>query len=223
VPGRKASEETRRTQILHAAYDIAARRGLAALTVRHVAERAGLSVGLVLFHFETKDALIIAVLDHVLGTTTVLHMTGDIAAIESPRERLLALLRREMRRLSSEPRLIRLFFDFWALGFKHRVIRARMQAELDRYREAFRPIADDVLRAEPARFASVTADGLAAVAVSFIKGCAVQSMIDPENIDIDEFLSATQGLFSSAGDDPAPRRFARSTSRLKQSERAPSP
>jgi AcrR family transcriptional regulator len=200
VPGRKASEATRRTQILTAAYDVAVRRGLDALTVRDVAERAGLSVGLVLFHFKTKDALIIAVLDHVLATTTVLHVTTDIAAIASPRERLLTLLRREMRRLSSEPRRIRLFFDFWALGFAHRRIRAKMQAELDRYREAFRPIAEDVLRAEPARFAGVTADGLAAVSVSFIKGCAVQSMIDPKNVDIDEFLAATQGLFGQAAD-----------------------
>ncbi len=199
MPGRKASEATRRTQILKAAYDIAARGGLDALTVRHVAERAELSVGLVLFHFKAKDALIIAVLDHVLATTTVLHMTADIEAIAPPRERLLALLRREMRRLSSEPRRIRLFFDFWALGFAHRRIRAKMQAELDRYREAFRPIAEDVLRAEPARFAGVTADGLAAVSVSFIKGCAVQSMIDPKNVDIDEFLAATQGLFGQDG------------------------
>ena len=203
MPGRKASEATRRTQILKAAYDIAARGGLDALTVRHVAERAELSVGLVLFHFKTKDALIIAVLDHVLATTTVLHMTADIAAIAPPRERLLALLRREMRRLSSEPRRIRLFFDFWALGFAHRRIRAKMQAELDRYREAFRPIAEDVLRAEPARFAGVTADGLAAVSVSFIKGCAVQSMIDPMNVDIDEFLAATQGLFGQTPDGRA--------------------
>jgi TetR/AcrR family transcriptional repressor of bet genes len=198
VPGRKASEETRRTQILHAAYEIAARAGLDALTVRQVAERARLSVGLVLFHFKTKDALIVAVLDHVLATTAVLHMTADIAAISSPRERLLALLRREMWRLSSEPRRIRLFFDFWALGFTNRRIRTKMQAELDRYREAFRPMAEEVLRAEPTRFAGVTAQGLAAVSVSFIKGCAVQSMIDPENVNIDEFLAATQGLFSAA-------------------------
>ena len=197
MPGQKASEATRRTQILQAACDIATRRGLHALTVRHVAERAGLSVGLVLFHFKTKDALIIAVLDQVLETTTVLHMTDDIAAITSPRARLLALLRREMWRLSSEPHRIRLFFDFWALGFTDRRIRARMRAELDRYREAFRPIAAEVVRSDPARFAGVTAEGLAAVSVSFIKGCAVQSMIDPRNVKIDEFLAATRGLFGA--------------------------
>lgn len=197
MPGRKASEETRRQQILHAAYDVAMEDGLGAVMVRTVAQRAGLSTGLVLFHFKTKEQLVLAVLDHLLATTTVLHVTEDIREIASPRDRLLALLRREMRRLSSEPRRIRLFFEFWELGLRQRRVGARMRAELGRYREAFRPIAEEVLHAAPARFAGVTAQGLAAVSVSFIKGCAVQSMIDPANVDIDEFLAATQGLFGT--------------------------
>lgn len=197
MPGRKASEATRRQQILHAAYDVAINERLDALTIRTVAQRAGLSAGLILFHFRTKDELVLAVLDHLLATTTVLHVTTDIRRIASARDRLLELLRREMLRLSSEPRRTRLFFEFWELGLKQRRVRARMRRELDRYREAFRPIAEDVLRAAPARFAGVTADGLAAVSVSFIKGCAVQSMIDPANVNIDEFITATQGLFGA--------------------------
>ena len=194
MPGQKASEDSRRKQILRAAYDVASSKGLAGLTVRQVAVKAELSTGLVLFHFKTKEHLVIALLDYVLETTTVLHLTDDISSIPSPLDRLLALLAREMNRLAAEPRRIRLFFDFWAKGFSHPLIRMRMQAELDRYREAFRPMAAEVLAAEPERFAHVTAEGLAAVAVSFIKGCAVQSMIDPKNFDIEEFLTAAQGL-----------------------------
>lgn len=194
MPGQKASEAARRLQILKAAYEVASRKGLDALTVRLVAQRARLSTGLVLFHFKTKEQLIIALLDYVLATTTVLHVTADITSMPVPLDRLLALLRREMNRLASEPRRIRLFFDFWAKGFTRGLIRTKMQAELDRYREAFRPIAHAVLRAEPERFAGVTPEGLSAVAVSFIKGCAVQSMIDPENFDIEEYLAATDGL-----------------------------
>ena len=194
MPGQKASEGARRMQILKAGYEVASRKGLDALTVRLVATRAKLSTGLVLFHFKTKDQLIIALLDYVLQTTSVFQVTEDITSIPVPLDRLLALLRREMNRLASEPRLIRLFFDFWAKGITHPLIRTKMQAELDRYREAFRPIAHEVLRAEPERFAGVTPEGLSAVAVSFIKGCAVQSMIDPENFDIEEYLAATNGL-----------------------------
>jgi TetR/AcrR family transcriptional repressor of bet genes len=194
MPGKKASEEARRTQILRAAFDVASRRGLDSLTVRMVATKAGLSSGLVLFHFKTKEHLVVALLHHVLATTTVLYVTDEIARIAEPLDRLLALLELEMHRLSSEPRRMRLFFDFWAMGIRHDLIRARMQAELHRYREAFRPMAEEVLRAEPERFAGVTPDGLAAVAVSFIKGCAVQSMIDPDQFDIEEYLVAARGL-----------------------------
>jgi AcrR family transcriptional regulator len=194
MPGKKASEESRRTQILRAAFDVASRRGLDSLTVRMVATKAGLSSGLVLFHFKTKELLLVALLDHVLATTTVLHVTDEIARIAEPLDRLLALLELEMHRLSSEPRRVRLFFDFWAMGIRHDLIRARMQAELHRYREAFRPMAEEVLRAEPERFARVAPDGMAAVAVSFIKGCAVQSMIDPDQFDIEEYLVAARGL-----------------------------
>ena len=194
MPGKKASEEARRTQILRAAFDVASRGGLDNLTVRMVATKAGLSSGLVLFHFKTKEHLVVALLDHVLATTTVLHVTDEIARIGEPLDRLLALLELEMHRLSSEPRRIRLFFDFWAMGVRHDLIRARMQAELHRYRAALRPMAEEVLRAEPERFARVTPDGLAAVAVSFINGCAVQSMIDPDQFDIEEYLVAARGL-----------------------------
>ena len=194
MPGQKASEEARRMQILKAAFEVASRKGLDALTVRLVAHRAKLSTGLVLFHFKTKDQLIIALLDYVIETTPVLHVAEESISIPVPLDRLLALVRRDMSRLASEPRLIRLFFDFWAKGFTHALIRTKMQAELDRYRKAFRPVAREVLRAEPERFAGVTAEGLSAVAVSFIKGCAVQSMIDPENFDIEEYLAATNGL-----------------------------
>lgn len=196
MPGRRAGEEERKAQILQAAYTVARQRGLDRLTVRLVASEAGLSSGLVHFHFKTKEALLIALLDRVLETTTVLRVSEEIAAIASPLERLLALLRQEMDRLTRDRGQIRVFFDFWSMGMRSSRVRRRMRAELHRYREAFRPMAEEVLAAEPERFPDVTAEGLAAVSVGFIKGCAVQSVIDAEHFDVAEFLAAANGLMA---------------------------
>lgn len=190
---------------MKAAYAVAGAKGLDALTVREVARKARISHGLVLFHFETKEQLVLALLDWLLETTTVLHITADVASIPQPLDRLHALLRTEMHRLSSEPRRIRVFFDFWSKGIRQPEIRAKMRRELDRYRDAFRPVAAEVLKAEPGRFACVSAAGLAAVAVSFIKGCAVQAMIDPEHFDIEEYLVATEGLLGQSTTTAAKR------------------
>jgi hypothetical protein len=53
---------------------------------------------------------------------------------------------------------------------------------------------EELILAEPSPPAGVTADGLAAVAVSWIHGCAVQAMIDPGHFDTDEYLAAVRGM-----------------------------
>ncbi len=196
MPGTKASESTRREQILSAAYAVAARRGLQGTRIQEVAEHAGVSHGLVLFYFKSKRGLLLALLDWLLATTTVLHVGRDIIRLRSPAARLQALLRQEMNRLSNEPVRIRLTFDFWTAGIRDAEIRLKMQQELQRYRDAFRPLATSVLAGDPVQFRGVTADGLAAVSVSVIKGCAVQAMIDPEHFDIRQFLAATESLMA---------------------------
>lgn len=153
----------------------------------------------------------LALLDHVLETTTVLRHSVEIDKIEPPLERFVALLQREMDRLASEPKRMRLFFDFWTHGFSHTAIRDKMQAELERYREAFRAAAEEVLAAEGDRFAGVTPDALAAVGVSFIKGCAVQSMLQPRNFDISGYLAAVRGLMG----EPAHRQDFADTTALQ--------
>src|SRR6478672_6551632 len=100
MPGTKAPEAARREQILRAAYGVAAREGLDGTTVLGVAAEAGLSPGLVMFHFKTKRQLLLALLDWLLATTTVLHVGADIAPLAAPLDRLVALLRQEMDRLS---------------------------------------------------------------------------------------------------------------------------
>jgi TetR/AcrR family transcriptional regulator, transcriptional repressor of bet genes len=196
MPGRKASEEERKKQILEAAYKVASRKGLAGFTVREVAAEAGLSLGLVHFHFKTRDALMRSLLDWILDTTTVLHLTPQVASITSPLDRLLALLHQEMDRLTRDRRRIHLFFDFWLMGTRHAETRRKMRAELKRYRDAFRPMAEEVLATEPERFSHVTPEGLAAVVVGFIKGCAVQSVIDSKQFDVQQFQRAATALLT---------------------------
>lgn len=199
MPGTKAPEAERRDQIIVAAYAVAAREGLDGTTILQVAAEANLSPGLVMFHFKTKHKLLLALLQWLVSSTTVLHVSDEILSMPSPHDQLVAVLRQEMKRLSSEPLRIRLMFDYFTAGIRDEEVRETMRVEFDRYREAFRPITAAVLQAEPARFPGVTAAGLAAVSVSFIKGCAVQSMIDA-NFDIAQYLVAAEGLLAQFGE-----------------------
>jgi TetR/AcrR family transcriptional repressor of bet genes len=65
VKGRAASKELRRQQLIKSTIDSIAKRGFADTTLANVADGAGLSRGIVNFHFKSKNILLIETLKHV--------------------------------------------------------------------------------------------------------------------------------------------------------------
>ena len=199
--GRKVPEATRREEMLRAAYDVAARQGLEALTLRSVAARADVSHGTVIFHFKRKHELAAALLDRTLYATAVMRVPDAVAQITRPSERLHALLRSEMDRLSTDPRHFRLFLEYWTIGVRNAAIRRKIRLALESYRAALAslasPLVTDELSVSRGRRATeepaVTAEGVASVAVSLIHGCALQAVIDPKGFDVRQhFIAAAK-------------------------------
>jgi TetR/AcrR family transcriptional repressor of bet genes len=212
--GIKVSEEKRREEILRAAYDVSARQGLEALTLRAVAARADVSHGTVLFHFKRKHELVSGLLDRVMYATAVLRIPDKVAQITRPSERMHALLRAEMDRLSTDPRHFRLFLDYWTFGVRNASIRQRVRAALEAYRSAFRDLAEVVITAGGSSSSNgriapgngttpVTADGVTAVAVSLIHGCALQAVIDPKGFDVNQHFDAAAQMLDRLSDGAA--------------------
>jgi AcrR family transcriptional regulator len=213
MPGRKAPEATRRQDIMRAAYVVAARGGVTAITVRAVAERAGVSHGTVLFHFKRRDELVATLLGRVLNRTADLRVADEVSTLPRPSDRLLAVMRAEMERLSSEPRHFRLFLEYWTLGVRNAPIRRRLKAALEKYRADFRVLAEAVVQGgSPQDNGRVggndtrpTAEGLAALAVSLIHGCALHSLIDPKGFATRDHLDAAARLLESIDASPYAR------------------
>jgi AcrR family transcriptional regulator len=197
MPGQRETQATRREQILEAAYEVALRRGIDGLTVRAVAIRARLSHSLVLFHFKRKDELGLALLDRVLAGTLALAVPDEIRHIRKPRERLQALVRQELQRVSLEPRRLRLLLEFWTRGGHNAVILQKIGIGLERYRTTFQDLIAEMPQGKAGSRASPS--GLAAVAVSLIIGYPVQSMIDPGGLGTEEYLESVAGALGPSG------------------------
>lgn len=91
-PQRKAARPVRRQQLIESTIAVLARKGYASLTVADVAKEAGLSAGIVIFHFNSKDELLAAVLG-ALVTEYRNHWEASMnAAGDAPADRLRALL-----------------------------------------------------------------------------------------------------------------------------------
>ena len=207
--GKRVSEERRREDIVRGAYDVAARQGLEALTLRAVAARADVSHGTVVFHFTRKRELVASLLDRVLYATAVLRVPDVVAQVTRPSERMHALLRAEMNRLSTDPRQFRLLLDYWTIGVRNASIRQKIRVALENYRAGFKDLAEAIVSGEipSARRGTsqpgdgVTATGVAGVAVSLIHGCALQSVIDPKGFDVEQHFAAAAQMLDRLAND----------------------
>jgi AcrR family transcriptional regulator len=196
VPGTKIAEALRREQIVRAGCDLATRHGLQTMTIRDVARVAETSTGLVIFHFGTKERLVLAMLDSVLEETVSLTAGPRVLEMVDPLARFVALIRQELSRVLENPRRNRLFLEFWTQGPSMRGVRTRMQRALDRYRDAFQPFIAAALLEYPERFAGVSIASLTTVVVSLIKGAALQSLIETR-VDVDGILMAAERVFNA--------------------------
>lgn len=197
MPGEKRPEEERREAILASAFQVAAREGLRGLRMRAVAEVAGVSKGLVFFHFSDRETLVLSLLDWMLARGPRVDVPPELATAEDlhPARRLLALVRLQVAELPERRALVELFLDFWVVGTGVPEIQDRIRAAFDRYREEFEPYTAAVVEALPERFdRDDAAAGLAAVVVSFIEGCSLQLIADPTRFDVDRYMAAVEGL-----------------------------
>jgi len=110
---RKVDKEQRQTELLEAAIEVFAQRGYQATTMDDIAERAGVSKGMLYIYFKNKEALFGAVF-RWYGQMISQTMLGAITDIDDEIEQLqrIAAIWGE---IAVEHRdYVPLFLDFWA-------------------------------------------------------------------------------------------------------------
>jgi AcrR family transcriptional regulator len=113
---RKASREVRRHQLIEATIDVLAKKGYAELTLADVAKAAGLSVGMVIFHFESKEKLLVETLKALAEDYRTNWQEALRAAGPTPAHKLAGVLAADFNERICTPRLLAAWCAFWAEG-----------------------------------------------------------------------------------------------------------
>lgn len=112
--GRRASKEFRREQLINATIDSLAERGYAATTLADVADGAGLSRGIVNFHFESKEKLLIETLNYLSNEYTANWRNALADAGDDPAGRLHAIILADLDERICSPRKVAAWFAFFS-------------------------------------------------------------------------------------------------------------
>jgi TetR/AcrR family transcriptional regulator, transcriptional repressor of bet genes len=196
MPGKKLPEDQRREQILEAAYRVALRQRIAGLSSRAVASEAGISHGLLFFHFRNRRELMLALLDWLLAQKTLRRAEDRGKASGDASSRLADEIRSAIEGLPRDSKRIELFFDYWFMGEHDPMIRNRIRAALKVYRDSYLPWVRALIKEHPEEYRGVSAEAMADIVTSFIEGCSMRAITDPHSYDAPAYSGAIKALLT---------------------------
>lgn len=132
-PPRTRSRDLRRAQVIEATIQCLAERGFSRTKLTDVAARAGISHGLVLFHFQSKENLLAETLDFLSEEYRQNWQAALNAAGETPEARILALIEADFNPAVCTPHRLAAWCAFWGESQSRPLYQSRCAANDGHY------------------------------------------------------------------------------------------
>ena len=191
----EALRQKSRDRILKAAVRLFSRRGFGGTTVRAIAGEAKVALGLMYAHFESKEAVLVALMD--ASVLDVAH-TLEAAEREPTAEGFVAAL------LKSAMPLLDSHRDAWRLSYALRhqpEVLTSLAAPVKRFSTATLERLGQALRARGVPHAEVEA----AVLFALVDGISQQYVMLPRGYPIDAVIAAAAAHYARYPDPPPPQ------------------
>ncbi len=182
------AQETRE-RIITAAYNVLAKKGYEATTLREISKAADAAPGLVHYYFGGKDQLLVEVIKEV-GTRysqvpdQLIQPLGEDNPIQ-------AILQQPIDQIVQEPEWYRLRQELFALGLHNTLMAPQVRELLAEGREGIASQIQNI-------FGETTVDPsiLATLLLAFFDGLALQKIMDPD-LDISAFSGVLAQILGS--------------------------
>jgi AcrR family transcriptional regulator len=185
----------RRRQIIDAAVEVMARKGWSETSIDEITKEAGVSRGLVSYHFKDKADLLAGVLDRCRELYNE-AVTSAVAETDDRLERMRLTIRKAIGQIRDDPVTYEVFLHFAAGARSHPELGEQLRSLWSGFREGTaRAIRAGQSHGYYRR--DIDADAAAANVVGTIVGLALQWLIDPGGYplepaarDVEEMLMA---------------------------------
>lgn len=145
APRRKLSRGERRLQLIEATIAVMADHGYARTTLGEVARRAGLSHGLANFHFESKEKLLAATLDHLSEEYRANWQAALAGASDHPADRIAALMASDFAPAICTPEKLAAWCSFWGEAQSRPMYQEHCGSNDQEYQDVLERLCDDLL------------------------------------------------------------------------------
>jgi AcrR family transcriptional regulator len=200
--GRKASKEVRQLQLIEATIDSLAKRGYSETTMADVADGAGLSRGIVNFHFESKEKLLIATLQHMYDEYSAHWRNALEKAGNDPADQLRTLVAADFDRSICNKRKLAAWCAFWGEAKSRPTYQALSGARDKAYQGTIVELCT-LLKAEAGY--DYDPEPIALALSTMLEGLWLRLMIGADDVSRETALAGANAFLATA----FPRHFAR--------------
>ncbi len=187
TPRPDVSEE-RKDQILEAATRVFTQRGFDEARMDDIVAEAGLSKGALYWYFESKEALITAIVDRVFDWESA-HMREIIASDETAPRKIEALIEITVQDLGKMKPLMPILFEFWSLSLRKESVNQAIKRYYQRFLDLIEPVIQQGIAAGDFRPMNVSRAAITFVAV--FEGTMLMWAYFPDRVEFEEQFKIT--------------------------------
>lgn len=178
---RTESKALRRQQLIDSTIESIAKRGFSETTLADVASGAGLSRGIVNFHFESKDQLLVETLRFVSEEYRQNWQKALAKAGDSAIERLLSLIEADFDPAVCNRKKVAVWYAFWGEA-KSRPTYLKLCADRDQdYGEMMRGLIQDIVEEGP--YPAIDPDLVVTGIAAMTDGLWLDVLLEPKTAD----------------------------------------
>lgn len=187
---KKANQSER---ILQTAFECISSKGYANVSMRDIADEAGVALSQLTYHYKNKDGLLTEVIKMMIQEY-LMEVEEHLRKGVTPKEKLSDLITYFQEVLEENPKLFRLFYDFtsmslWSAQFSNllRNLFENLVNLIEKY------VLDDIPLKSNLR--AYTPKSIARMLLGAMFGTAIQVILDPQEKKLPEALNAIELLF----------------------------
>ena len=189
-PRPDVSEE-RKQQILQAAMAVFARLGLSEARMDDIVEESGLSKGALYWYFDSKDAIIGAILDSMFerefaDLQPILSGDGTVS------ERLYQFMDYTMKDVKRMFSLLPLAYEFYALAFRQKAVRQAVEKYFCQYVALLEPVIQEGI--QRGEFRQMDSKDAVMALGAIVEGTILLWVYDAKVVDLDHHGKASLKL-----------------------------
>ena len=169
--GRKSNADQRRNEIVQALYDCLAEQGHEKISIKVIADRAGLPPGVIHYYFKSKDAIIAHLAERLVEQYSG-KLEERLADARTHRQEIEIAIDFVIEDLIFDASLNRVFFNLIQMAFEREVLHGVMKAMFGAYRRRMVDVLVGV-------GLGINGAAISASVVALAEGFSLQWMIEP--------------------------------------------